>query len=219
MQKNWRKIPPGNKEKQCLTFSYWRFFLRPTILDQWNCVGMQWDCRLSTGFPPPRSRLCRLWSRKEDLQWAWNGERRAVWDQVGWSHCRDDGLVTVRDEARLRRGHNDRSRQGHQCSKTTLTEESWFHISTPPADWTWAPRDGKRTGGPVELCWNAVRLQALHRSVKVTWEPVSSQGWAAFCRTASSQKVLQLAILRRRRSSYIFNRKPAALAWSTPPSP
>jgi hypothetical protein len=23
--------PPGNKEKQCLTFSYWRFFLRPTV--------------------------------------------------------------------------------------------------------------------------------------------------------------------------------------------
>ncbi len=28
-------------------------------------------------------------------------------------------------------GHNDQSRQGHQCSKTTLTGESRFHISSP----------------------------------------------------------------------------------------
>jgi hypothetical protein len=55
-----------------------------------------------------------------------------VYDQVGLSHCRHDGLVTVRDEARLRQGHNDQSRQGHQCSKTTLTGESRFHMSTPP---------------------------------------------------------------------------------------
>jgi hypothetical protein len=39
--------------------------------------------------------------------------------------------VTVRDEARLRRGHNDQSRRGQQCSKTTLTGESRFHISNP----------------------------------------------------------------------------------------
>ncbi len=31
----------------------------------------------------------------------------------------------------LRRGHNDQSRQGHQCSKTTLIIESQFHISIP----------------------------------------------------------------------------------------
>jgi hypothetical protein len=39
----------------------------------------------------------------------------------GLSHCQHDALVTVRDEARLRRGHNDQSRRGHQCSETTLT--------------------------------------------------------------------------------------------------
>jgi hypothetical protein len=32
---------------------------------------------------------------------------------------------------RLRRGHNDQSHQGHQCSKTTLIIESQFHISIP----------------------------------------------------------------------------------------
>ncbi len=26
---------------------------------------------------------------------------------------------------------DDQSRRGHQCSKTTLTGESWYHISTP----------------------------------------------------------------------------------------
>jgi hypothetical protein len=86
--------------------------------------------RLSTGLPPS-SRLCRLWSQKEDLQQAWNWDRRAVWDQVGLSHCRHNSLVMVRDEACLRQGHNDQSCRGHQCSKTTLTGESWFHISTP----------------------------------------------------------------------------------------
>ncbi len=80
---------------------------------------------------PPSSRLCRLWSQKEDLQRAWSSERRAVWDQVGLSHCWLEGLVTVRDEACLRRGHNDQSRRGHQCSETMLTGESQFHISTP----------------------------------------------------------------------------------------
>jgi hypothetical protein len=39
--------------------------------------------------------------------------------------------MSVWDEARLRRGHNDQSRQGHLCSETLLTGESRFHISTP----------------------------------------------------------------------------------------
>jgi hypothetical protein len=39
--------------------------------------------------------------------------------------------VTVRDEARLRRGHNDQSRRGHQCSETMLTGEFLFNKSTP----------------------------------------------------------------------------------------
>jgi hypothetical protein len=37
----------------------------------------------------------------------------------------------VWDESPLRRGHNDQSCQGHQCSETTLTGESQFHMSTP----------------------------------------------------------------------------------------
>ncbi len=69
---------------------------------------------------PPSSWLCRLWSRNEDLQWAWNRERRAVWDQVGLSHSQHNGLVRVLDA----------SRWGHQCSKTKLTGESRFHMST-----------------------------------------------------------------------------------------
>ncbi len=47
------------------------------------------------------------------------------------SHCGHNGLVRVQDEARLRQGHNDQSRQGHQCSETTLTGESRFHINIP----------------------------------------------------------------------------------------
>jgi hypothetical protein len=90
-----------------------------------------WDCRLSTGLSPS-SRLCRLWSRKGDLQRAWNRDRRAVLDLVGLSHCGHKGLVMVWDEARLRQGHrNDQSRRGHQCSEATLTGESQFHLSPP----------------------------------------------------------------------------------------
>jgi hypothetical protein len=50
---------------------------------------------------------------------------------VGLSHCQYDGLGTVQDEARLRRGHNNQSGRGHQCSEITLTGEAQFHISTP----------------------------------------------------------------------------------------
>jgi hypothetical protein len=53
--------------------------------------------------------------------------------KTGQKSCvRLSGIVTVRDEAHLRRGQNDQgSRWGHQCSETTLTGESRFHISTP----------------------------------------------------------------------------------------
>jgi hypothetical protein len=133
-------------------------------LDQWNWVWMQWDCRLSTGLLPS-SRLCRLWSWKEDLQRAWDRVRRAVWDQAELSLCQHDCLVTVRDEARCRRGHNDQSHQGHQCSDTTLTGESRFHWSNPLGlnlgpSWQKANR---WTYKLVELCTNAVRLQALDK--------------------------------------------------------
>ncbi len=101
-------------------------------VDHWTS-GTVYECSEIAGSPQasPNSRLCWLWSQKEDLQWAWNRDRRAVWDQVGLSRCWHDGLVTVQDKARLRRGHNDQSHWGHQCSETTLTGESRFHISTP----------------------------------------------------------------------------------------
>ncbi len=99
-------------------------------LDQWNTVWVQWERRLYAGLPPS-SRLCGLWSWKENLQRAWSWDRKAVWDQVGLSHCQHDCLVTVRDEACLRQGHNDQSCRGHQCSETMLTGESRFHLSTP----------------------------------------------------------------------------------------
>jgi hypothetical protein len=125
-------------------------------LDQWDMVRMKWDCRLSTGLPPS-SRLRRLWSWKEDLQRAWNRDRKAVWDQVGLLHCRHEGLVMVRDEACLRQGHrNDQSCRGHQCSKTTLTGESRFHISPP------------RGFEPVSLV--AGSKQIVHWTSETWWE-------------------------------------------------
>ncbi len=104
-----------------------------------------------------------LWSWKEDLQRAWNWDRRAVWDQVGLSHCRDEGLVMVRDKDRLRRGYRiDQSCRGHQCSETTLTGKSRFHISTSQGIWTWVPYDGKQTGSPLDQ-WDMVRMEWDYR--------------------------------------------------------
>jgi hypothetical protein len=79
--------------------------------------------------------------------------------------------VTFQDEARLRRGHNDQSRRGHQCSETWLTGKSRFHRSTPLGIEHWSLMMGSKrvdhwTSGTVELCVNAVRLQALHRMKK-----------------------------------------------------
>ncbi len=94
-------------------------------------TGSQRDMvRMNLGFPPS-SQLCWLWNRKGDLQRAWNRDSKAVWDQVGLSHCWYKGPVTVRDKAWLRQGHNDQSRRSHQYSETTLTGESRFHISPP----------------------------------------------------------------------------------------
>jgi hypothetical protein len=96
----WTQVPSDGKQ-------------RVSSLDQWNMVRMKWDCRLSTGLTPS-SRLRQLWSWKEVLQWAWNRDRKAVWDQVGLSHCQHEGLGTVWDEACCRRGcKDDQSRWGH----------------------------------------------------------------------------------------------------------
>jgi hypothetical protein len=96
--------------------------------------GTMYECSEIAGSPqgfPPAANYVWLWSRKKELQRACNRDKRALWDQAGLSHFRYEGLVMVRDEARLRRGHNDQSCRGHQCSETTLTGECWFHISTP----------------------------------------------------------------------------------------
>jgi hypothetical protein len=97
----------------------------------------------------------------------WKRGRRAVWDQVELSQCQHNGLVTVLDEALLWRGHNEQSRRGHWCSKTTLTGESRFHFSTPPRDWTRVPFDRKQTGGPLDQ-WNCTWMPWDYRLCRVS---------------------------------------------------
>ncbi len=53
------------------------------------------ECSEITGSRQASPQQPRLWSWKEDLQRAWNQDRRAVWDQVGLSHCRYNSLVMV----------------------------------------------------------------------------------------------------------------------------
>ncbi len=78
-----------------------------------------------------------MWFVEDDFQWGEVNPGDEIprvsreGNQVGLSHCRHEGLMTVWDEARLRRGHNEQSHRGHQCIETMLTGESLFHISTP----------------------------------------------------------------------------------------
>jgi hypothetical protein len=142
-----RGFEPGSR----VTGSKWVVHWTSETWWEWSEIAVRLQ---SLHRAPPSSRLRRLWSRKRDLQRAWNRERRAVWDQVGLSHCWYEGLVMVWDKACLRRGHrNDQSHRGHQCSETTLTGESRFHIRPP------------RSFEPRSL---VTRLQALHKRLVIT---------------------------------------------------
>ncbi len=128
-------------------------------LDHWT-PGTVCECSEIAGSPqgsPPAAKYVVVKPEGRPVA-SMKKDWRAMWDQVGLSHCQHDGLVTVRDEARLRRGHNDWSHWGHQCSETTLTGESLFPISTPPRDWTRVLHDGKQMGEPLDQ-WNSVWMQ------------------------------------------------------------
>jgi hypothetical protein len=141
---------------------YW--LLGGKRVDHWNS-GTVYECSEIAGSPqgsPPMQPTISV--VKEDLQQAWNtGQKSCV---------RSSGIITLSawrssgglGKDRLRQGHNDQSHQDHRCTDTMLTGESRFHISTPlgiePGSFT-TGRNGWTTG-QVELCMNAVRLQALH---------------------------------------------------------
>jgi hypothetical protein len=116
---------------------------------------------------PLSSQLCGSWSRKEDLQRVWNRDGRDVRDQEGLSYCRRDSLVMVRDEAHLRQGHSDQSHRGHQCSETTLTGESRFHISTP----LWIEPGSLMTGSKRVVHWTS---ETWYECSEISGSPQSS---------------------------------------------
>ncbi len=83
--------------------------------------------------------------------------------KLGQESCvRSSGIITLSARGpsdSLGWGHNDdQSRRGHQCSETSLTGESRFHISTPLGIWTWVPCDGKETGSPLDQ-WDMVKMK------------------------------------------------------------
>jgi hypothetical protein len=75
--------------------------------------------------------------------------------KLGQKSCvRSNWIITLlarRPSDGSGRGHNDQSRWGHQCSETTLTGESRFHLSTPLGIEPRSLMTGSETGGPLEL--------------------------------------------------------------------
>jgi hypothetical protein len=133
-------------------------------------VKMKWDCRLSTGLPSS-SWLCRLWSRKGDLQQAWNRDRKAVWDQVGLSNCRHEGLVMVlgRSPPQTRPWWSIMS--GSPMYRDIANRRIPVSHKYPPGDLNMSPlwqEANRKSTGPVRHGENEVRLQALHNSL-ITW--------------------------------------------------
>jgi hypothetical protein len=118
---------------------------------------MQWDCRLSTGLPPQQPTMSAV---KPE-----GGPAGSV--KPGQESCvRSSGIITlsVQRPSDISGRSPPQTRPqwsitwGHQCSETTLTGESRFHISTPCGDWTRVPHDGKQMGGPLAQ-WYYVWLQ------------------------------------------------------------
>ncbi len=127
------------------------------------------------GSPPAPDSISCEDRRGTCSERAWNRGRRAVWDQVGLSHWRYKGLVMVRDEACLRRGHRiDQSHRGHQCSETTLIGESRFYISTTQGIWTQVPCDRKQRVSPLDQ-WDMVRMMWDYRLCTICREKKQSR--------------------------------------------
>jgi hypothetical protein len=117
---------------------------------------MQWDCRLSTGLPPAANYVACDSRRRICSEHETGTEELFETSRIiTLSHY---GLVTVRYEAHLRRGHNDQLRQSHQCSETMLTGESRFHISTFIGLNPGPPHEGKQTDDPLDQ-WDCVWIQ------------------------------------------------------------
>ncbi len=71
---------------------------------------------------------------------------------------RDCHIVGTRASDSLGRSPvDDQSRRGHQCSETTLTGESRFHLVPPQGIWTCDPCGGKQTGSPLDQ-WDMVGI-------------------------------------------------------------
>jgi hypothetical protein len=101
-------------------------------VDHWTS-GTVYECSEIAGSPQgsPQQMIMSVVKPEGGPAASLKPWQKSLWDQVGLSHCWHDGLVTVQDEARHRRGHNYQSHWGHPCSKTMLTRESRFHINTP----------------------------------------------------------------------------------------
>jgi hypothetical protein len=71
------------------------------------------------------------------------------------------------------------SRRGHQCSETTLTGGSWFHISTPLGIWTRVSHDGSKRAvywtSETWWEWSEISGSPQYGLSDAFWKSVSSQ--------------------------------------------
>jgi hypothetical protein len=104
---------------------------------------MQWDSRLSTGLPSS-SQLCQLWSRKEDLQRAWNRDIPVMRDPgsiprgaLMWNRDSSISIVSLhwwprRDRSLWPRLRRASSRTITRLSCQQCDNPTWSHTALLP---------------------------------------------------------------------------------------
>jgi hypothetical protein len=129
--------PPGD-------LNLWPLWWEANRLVHWTSETWWESCEIA-GSPqgsPPAADSVGCEARRETCS-----ER-----ETGTGSCvRSSGTVTLSargpsDSCWGRSPVDDQSHRGHQCSETTLTGESRFHICTPQGIWTCDPCGVKQTG-------------------------------------------------------------------------
>ncbi len=122
---------------------------------------MQWDCRFSTGLPPS-SRLCRLWSWKEDLL---EGGPETTVKPEQKSCVRSSGIITLSAQQPSDGSGRGPPQMRPEWPITSGSPMQWDNANRripvsnkyPRRDWTRALHDGKQRVDPLDQ-WDCVGM-------------------------------------------------------------